>query len=364
LHLVSGHEIRRSFPLDSVLYKGTLPSNCTEIVFPGVHSDIGGGYAPQDQGRGKDAEGADLISRITLAVMYRAARLAGVPLKLEEAPESVKRSFRVEPSVIQAFNAYICACRKLYGIATDKPVTGPLHELMAQQHTLYIQWRKKMLGKMTSLLDSNGSDKHAKTDIEKADKELNDEIAYFTKWCNTRSHGEIEQRPLIPEWEPIDRYWDEPAPPTAVTDLFDQFVHDSRAWFKPLGNDLPDLQHHMDMLAVQEEKARQWEEEHPYSDRRNPYELTASDRQKLKTHLLYKASHPDTDDYSEVLDPESTGREPMWLSGGYLRYRRIYMGSDSYKPQGAHYAGLAPPLNRRQPHHLAVTSGSGEEITG
>ena len=57
LHLVSGHEARRSFPLDSVLYRGELPPNCTEIVFPGVHSDIGGGYPPFDQGRGKDPWG-------------------------------------------------------------------------------------------------------------------------------------------------------------------------------------------------------------------------------------------------------------------------------------------------------------------
>ena len=80
LHLVSGHEIRRSFPLDSVLVHGSLPPNCREIVFPGVHSDIGGGYRPGEQGRGSDPQGADLLSRLPLALMYRAARLAGVPL--------------------------------------------------------------------------------------------------------------------------------------------------------------------------------------------------------------------------------------------------------------------------------------------
>jgi hypothetical protein len=30
------------------------------------------------------------------------------------------------------------------------------------------------------------------------------------------------------------------------------------------------------------------------------------------------------------------------LGAGYLRYRRVYMGSDWYKPSGAMYAGLAP----------------------
>ncbi len=54
------------------------------------------------QGRGKNEEGADMVSRITLATMYRAARLAGVPLKLEDAPEAVKRSFLVDTGLIQA----------------------------------------------------------------------------------------------------------------------------------------------------------------------------------------------------------------------------------------------------------------------
>ncbi|CAN5758506.1 hypothetical protein BH11PSE12_BH11PSE12_22240 [soil metagenome] len=34
LHIVSAHEIRRSFPLDSLLSFGTMPPGCSEIVFP------------------------------------------------------------------------------------------------------------------------------------------------------------------------------------------------------------------------------------------------------------------------------------------------------------------------------------------
>lgn len=351
LHLVSGHEARRSFPLDSVLYRGTLPPNCTEIVFPGVHSDIGGGYPPFDQGRGKDPEGADLISRITLAVMYRAARLAGVPLKLENAPESAKRAFHIDPSVIQAFNAYINAYRNMHGIAPDKPVTGPLHELMEQQHKLYIQWRKKMHGKMAGLPVFKAADQHDREDLMKADQELGDEIGYFENWRRNRYRdGRFSP---VPEWEAIDDYWEQPAPSSAVTDLFDQFVHDSRAWFKPLGKDVGDLQHEMEMLAVRNEKAREWEGNYHDSGQSNPYLLSASDKQKLERYQLYKEEHKDSDDYREAITPESKGREPMWLGGGYLRYRKIYMGSDSFKPSGAKYAGLAPLQDRGR--HMAMT---------
>ena len=51
VHLVAAHELRRSFPLDSISVKGQLPPNCWEIVVPGVHSDLGCGYAPKEQGK-------------------------------------------------------------------------------------------------------------------------------------------------------------------------------------------------------------------------------------------------------------------------------------------------------------------------
>jgi hypothetical protein len=344
LHLVSGHEIRRSFPLDSVLYKGRLPPNCKEVVFPGVHSDIGGGYKPREQGKGSDPEGADLISRITLAVMYKAARLAGVPLKLEEAPDSVKRAFKIDPGVIEAFNAYLRAC----GVQPDKPVTGSLHELMEHQHRLYIQWRKKMLGKMTLLPGYANCDALDREDILKADAEFRDEIGYFETWRKNHLHQEFDQPPSIPEWSAIDAYWDQPAPRTDITDLFDRFVHDSRAWFKPLGKDVPDLQHEMEMLSIQDEKARDWEANPRHAGEQNPYAITGTNREKLAKYLAYKRSHKNSGDDREGLTPESKGREPAEIGGGYLRYRKIYMGSDWYKPSGAHYAGLAPEVNKEK----------------
>jgi hypothetical protein len=338
LHLVSSHEVRRSFPLDSVLYCGTLPSNCKEIVFPGVHSDIGGGYKPCEQGKGIDPEGADLLSRITLAVMYRAARLAGVPLKLEEAPASVKRDFTIAPAIIETFNTYLQAC----GVQPEKPVFGQLHTVMAQQHMLYIQWRKKMLGRMNEMPGFASCDKHDKLDIQNADKEFRDEIACFENWRNNRYGRDVDYSPGVPEWSAIDAYWDAPPPPPNITDLFDRYVHDSRAWFKPLGKDIPDLQHEMDMLSLQAEKEQAWDATPSNDGSPNPYVLSKADKEKLKNYLLYKQTHPNSTDYREGLTPESKGRESALIGAGYLRYRKIYMGSDWYKPSGAMYAGLAP----------------------
>ena len=44
VHYVAAHEIRNSFPVDSVCDGGRKPGNCKEMVYPGVHSDVGGGY--------------------------------------------------------------------------------------------------------------------------------------------------------------------------------------------------------------------------------------------------------------------------------------------------------------------------------
>jgi hypothetical protein len=87
----------------------------SEVVFPGVHSDIGCGYCPREQGRGTDPEGADMLARIPLVYMYKQARIAGVPLKLEFASDAAKRRFHVAPATITALNAYLAAARHKVG---------------------------------------------------------------------------------------------------------------------------------------------------------------------------------------------------------------------------------------------------------
>ncbi len=54
-HFVAAHELRFSFPVDTIRAKGRYPSgDRVERVYPGVHSDVGGGYGPQAQGRAFD----------------------------------------------------------------------------------------------------------------------------------------------------------------------------------------------------------------------------------------------------------------------------------------------------------------------
>ncbi|HID9088815.1 TPA: phospholipase effector Tle1 domain-containing protein, partial [Klebsiella pneumoniae] len=101
VHLVSGHEQRLCFPLDSVRRaNGKYPPCATEVVYPGMHSDIGGGYPPGDQGKGNAEHDGHLLSQIVLHDMYSAAFNCGAPLKVpkQALPEKFKsQSWRVIP---------------------------------------------------------------------------------------------------------------------------------------------------------------------------------------------------------------------------------------------------------------------------
>ena len=87
LHLVASHEQRLCFPLESIRREGGgYPVNSEEVIYPGVHSDQGGGYPPRDQGKAgnPDARVGDalLLSQIALNDLYADAFAHGAPLKV------------------------------------------------------------------------------------------------------------------------------------------------------------------------------------------------------------------------------------------------------------------------------------------
>ena len=159
-HLVSSFEQRGAFPLDSVCQGSDLPVNCKEIVYPGVHSDVGGGYPPGDQGRSMDGDSCKL-SQIALAQMYREARMAGVPL----APPSAMTGFRldnfkIDPKLRETFNDYVEVTRsgprleptngkgdpafaRMYPSETQP--RGETSTIIRTHAGYLLQWRKAML---------------------------------------------------------------------------------------------------------------------------------------------------------------------------------------------------------------------------
>ena len=107
VHLVSGHEQRLCFPLDSVRRSdGKYPPYATEVVYPGMHSDIGGGYPPGDQGKANAEHDGLLLSQIILQDLYSSAFEVGAPLKVPQdvLPESSTDNWRIMPiDVISQF---------------------------------------------------------------------------------------------------------------------------------------------------------------------------------------------------------------------------------------------------------------------
>ncbi|NNG22762.1 T6SS phospholipase effector Tle1-like catalytic domain-containing protein [Telluria aromaticivorans] len=324
LHLVAAHEVRRSFPLDSISVGGVISTGCQEIVLPGAHSDVGGGYGPSEQGKGVEAKGADMMSRIPLLMMYKTARLSGVPLKLEHANEEAKKGFRVTPKTISDFNAYIATC-------VEKQ--GPIHKIMREHGRKYIEWRtfRKLSGKGSIVKIpsfARASTLH-QNDIHSASIEFEQELGAFVQWFKERGARYFShvQKPGFDneeksEWKEIARWWNENAMPTTpVIQFFDEYIHDSRASFKLDGADnANDLRRDLS----------EWLKRKKFAQSQND---PRGERAMANLDGLDPAKRKAADDFSKtgkIPRMVNSGREPMVypVYAGYLRFRKIYGGSD------------------------------------
>jgi hypothetical protein len=118
VHFVSIHEQRMSFPLDSIRKGASYPGQVDrllEVAYPGVHSDLGGGYAPGEQGKARSGDGAKAhaddgakLSQVPLHDMYIEALQAGVPLTLaNDMTEIAQADFALSPNLIFTFNDWL-----------------------------------------------------------------------------------------------------------------------------------------------------------------------------------------------------------------------------------------------------------------
>lgn len=353
LHLVAAHELRRSFPVDSISVGGVLSGNCKEVVVPGVHSDIGCGYSPTEQGRGTDPNGNDMLARVPLLLMYRAARVAGVPLKAELASDIARERMAIAPETIAAFNAYIAMCEKK---------EGPIHHIMREQARKQIEWRVARRVSGNAPIQETASFKRAsvfdQNDLHSAYLEFEEEIDNFLNWRKERKKGFTPQiqKPGFSndheaEWEEIATWWDSDVRPSdAVLTFFDNYVHDSRAWFKLIpGN--PDNEADTHALLAKWVKERKAHLMHKQSAKRAGADEDgdAADgadietgRHRREVHdpetLAQQAAAEEYEKTGKIPRYRTRGREPFhansatyFLGGraGYLRFRKIYGGRDA-----------------------------------
>lgn len=127
VHIVAAHELRNAFPLTGL---GT--NRYTQVVYPGAHADIGGGYEDSQQGR------SDRLARIAALQMLDHARGAGLKMRsLAEMQgsglwaEQYAPGFDVPPEAHQALSAYLGNVRKRSGL---------LREVFEAHMELYWAW--------------------------------------------------------------------------------------------------------------------------------------------------------------------------------------------------------------------------------
>ncbi|MEB5698545.1 DUF2235 domain-containing protein [Klebsiella aerogenes] len=123
-HFVAGHEQHGDLPLDSIRGPdGKYPAGAVEVVYPGMHADVGGDCKPTELGK-VQTDARSLLSKIVLHDMYAAAFDAGAPLSVppEVLPGGAKDKtyrmmsvyvldqFKISAQAIALFNA--CSRRR------------------------------------------------------------------------------------------------------------------------------------------------------------------------------------------------------------------------------------------------------------
>lgn len=193
LHIVASHEQRLSFPLDSIRQEdGCYPENSVEVIYPGVHSDQGGGYPPGDQGKAVGPNDRLLLSQIALNDLYADAFAHGAPFKVPEhvlpaglqidfwraMDPDVVMQFLVEPSLVDRFNAWRQVTLNLipspHPLSSEQieryqvsPASVPLEEVLRAQLAWITGWRidrYAFASLKTTQFYRNASDTHGTED--------------------------------------------------------------------------------------------------------------------------------------------------------------------------------------------------------
>lgn len=157
VHLVSAHEQRASFPLDSIRRREKNADGARndkaastyrkdhwwEYVYPGMHSDVGGGYPPGDQGKARGGQG-ELLSQIPLHHMYRSAFAAGAPLQVPSSAlsgtEKVEEWRIMEPKTEVEFSVSEVLVTR-FNAWQKQAKAGSLEEVIKREQALITAWR-------------------------------------------------------------------------------------------------------------------------------------------------------------------------------------------------------------------------------
>lgn len=364
-HLVSSHEQRLCFPLDSIRRgNGKYPENSIEVIYPGMHSDVGGGYPPGDQGKASSTDDGLILSQIVLNDLYAEAFRSGAPLKVPKRglPETLKNDiwrsmsfslgtqFETAPELINRFNAWReftinQSTPKEFSsqeAANYKPVraTESLEAVIEDQMAWITGWRigryahETLIDKRFYQVATNSDDDPKNYEVSKKKRE--------------DKQGEIESERILKKYKHSNEELKDIVMPPGVKD-FDPDIAKRQLW----------------------EAAREFREDYQGKFRtqngvgqviidnllgRTIFVINTDDEaaefKKMKTEgdVMYKLLFPFSDESRNATNPSglvralfddqvhdsrawflysALGTREPW--GGYFRYRMIYFGNKSNK---------------------------------
>ncbi|HET7329373.1 DUF2235 domain-containing protein [Dyella sp.] len=238
VHFVALHEQRACFPLETA-------ANVRQVVYPGMHSDVGGGYLPTEQGK------VSQLSQIPLNDMHYEAFKAGVPLRSREEIEGrpdLKNDFFIPPELVKAYNAFWRDCG--IGSASGTEATRDL----VHQHThQYLQWRGSLMERWQAL-STRGfyqrANRNDQKELAAAQDGLAKQVAEVRERMRITDSGSPDVLGILPTTRLYRLFYDDPTQPVDATTIellgaindharlhesvrtfMDDYVHDSRAGF-------------------------------------------------------------------------------------------------------------------------------------
>ncbi|QVN20381.1 T6SS phospholipase effector Tle1-like catalytic domain-containing protein [Burkholderia pyrrocinia] len=228
VHYVASQEVREKFPGDSVREDQMVPGNCREVYYPGMHSDVGGGYERNYQ-EGRTNE----LANVALNNLYIEAWKAGVPFRSpQEVMANAGQLFEISKDLEAAWNLYMGqGNEKRAGVA---PNGDRLEPQVIWHMNRYYQWRASRSRRLQDgrLKPPGGVNSYmAITDSEwndDAESIREDNGGYVTSYVS-------EQHKAIDAATRVKGNWlggIDPAARATFDQFFDRYVHDSIAGFK------------------------------------------------------------------------------------------------------------------------------------
>lgn len=228
VHFVASHECREKFPSDSVREDQKVPSNCVETFYPGMHSDVGGGYTSKSQ-EGRTNE----LANVPLNNLYIEAWKAGVPLKPPaQVMDKAGALFAISPELEDLWNVYMAQGNEQ--ASGPAPGGARLETHVIWHMNRYYQWRASRSRRLHDgrLKPPGGVDHY----MAITDAEWNDDTDQIRRMAGGFLTSTIsDQMKAIDAATRVKGNWLgglDPVLRQKFDRFFDFYVHDSIAGFK------------------------------------------------------------------------------------------------------------------------------------